>query len=320
MAIIHPHFLKYLYNRFKNPPLSFDLEKEEILELGELCNNDNTGEKRNPSKHSKFDLGLIEKAKNSYSHNGIIGIIDVFMGDKILNQFVDSEVERKVICLKMGFKTLPSTKATIIFKGFGYNLTNEQVLAIYASYGLTHSLRNLGELYDFIEINKRVERLAYLLKKTNSTKERESVQRRYNAIRAYFLAGKGEKEKAIKNSGLKRSLFFNHLKNFNKYGVLGLIDKGQGIFRHSKVGLDNEAQMVLDKIQYPVRPELFYVKRMQYKGITIDRSLISKIFSRWEVEKFESTFISNLERLESLNEPVPLGVAEVDMDKDVARA
>jgi len=84
--------------------------------------------------------------------------------------------------------------------------------------------------------------------------------------------------------------------------LLGLIDKGTGIFRNSKTGLKNEARIVIDKIQNPSHQESFYVNGLKYKGVKVDRSSIAKIFSRWKVSSFKSAFVSNLERLESLPE------------------
>ena len=58
----------------------------------------------------------------------------------------------------------------------------------------------------------------------------------------------------------KYTLFFYYWKSFNSYGLLGLFDKGQEVFRDSKLGLDNEARIVIDKLQNPNRKEVFYVR------------------------------------------------------------
>ena len=74
-------------------------------------------------------------------------------------------------------------------------------------------------------------------------------------MRTYLTAKKGEKEKAIQSSGLQQSLFFYYWKSFKRYGFLGLVDKGKEVFRKSKMGIENEAKIVIDKIQYPNRKE-----------------------------------------------------------------
>jgi hypothetical protein len=281
------------------------MEKEPLLSLAQFCRTEQEDESyKKEALHNLFTTELIKKAKMNYDSYGIIGIFKAYFGTSIINQFTESETERKVLVLKKGYESLTSTKASIILKGFGYELSVNQVLSIYASYGLTRSLKDLITNYDFIDINRRVQRLSELVSEGLCGEESKKVHNRFVAIRAYILAGKKGKEKAIKQSNIKRSLFFYYLRSFKKYGLLGIIDKGKEVFRASKVGIENEAQIVLDKVQNLERQELFYVKRLEYKGINIDRSLVSKIFSRWKVKEFISAFISNLDRLENTIEPV----------------
>ena len=103
-----------------------------------------------------------------------------------------------------------------------------------------------------------------------------------------MLAGERQKETALKNGPLKRGAFFYYWKSFCELGMLGLVDKAPGIFRSSKIGLANESRIVIDKIQFPARTEKYYCERLKYKQISVDRSAISKIFSKWEVSKFNS--------------------------------
>lgn len=299
MAIIHTYFLKYLSELLRNPNYPHNFLKDPILELAEVC-------RRKANKtfllHNSLSDNLIQEAMTCYNARGIIGIIYAYFKDRIVNQFVDNIVERKIITLKKGYSALPATKAAIILKGFGYELTEEQVLVIYASYGLVRSLKDLVDRYDFIDINRRVERLDKLVRQPTGCDELQKIQERYEAIHAYMMAEQGKKEEAIKKGALGRSLFFHYYKSFNRYGLLGLIDKGTGIFRNSKTGLKNEARIVIDKIQNPSHQESFYVNGLKYKGVKVDRSSIAKIFSRWKVSSFKSAFVSNLERLESLPE------------------
>lgn len=51
----------------------------------------------------------------------------------------------------------------------------------------------------------------------------------------------------------------------------------------------------------------------------IDRSLVSKIFSRWKVTEFWSVFISNLDRLENISEPVKDDIVVTECREKVER-
>lgn len=302
MAIIHPYFLNYLCTVLRNfTTQPMNIYNDPIVELTEsycVSNTQQTSNIMNPNPHLNRDV--IEIARMNYLKIGIVGVIQAFFGERIIDQFTEPAVERKVIVFKNGYKALPATKASIIMRGFGYNLTDVQILSIYASYGLVRSLKDLVNQYDFMDINRRVQRLSKIVEACDkSVIETEKIQKRYNALRTYIQSSKKEKQKVIESSGIKRRVFFYYLKNFNKYGVLGIIDKSEGLFRNSKVGIENEAQMVMDKIQNPNRQKSFYVERLKYKGIEIDPSSISKIFTRWEVEKFKSAFVSDLEKFEN---------------------
>jgi len=321
MAIIHPYFLNYLCSVLRNPSTStINLEKEPLLSLAQYCCINSKDESyKKVSIHNPFTTELINKAKANYDINGIVGVFKAYFEGRIINQFTGREIERKVLVLKKGYNSLASTKAAIILRGFGHDLSAEQVLSIYASYGLVRSLKDLIPLYDFIDINRRVERLSELVSGALCPQEVEKVHNRFLAINAYILAAKKGKESAIKESSIKRSIFFYFLKSFKKYGLLGIIDKGREVFRASKLGMDNEAQIVLDKVQHPERQELFYVKRLEYKGIKIERSTVSKVFARWRVVEFRSAFISNLDRLENISDPVKDTVVITEEKKKVDR-
>ena len=301
MAIISSHFLNYLTIVF-NKSLSNNTSafySDQLLLLTEYCIDPNEyGELTFLTQYS-FSEKKIKQAREAYSSHGIIGIFISQFDNGILNQFVNKDIERKVITLKKGFPSLPATKASIILKGFQYNLETDDILSIYASHGFAQGMKNLVEHFDFKDINRRVANLAQLISQGANSENVKKVQLRYLTIRKYLTAETKEREMIIKSSGLKRSLFFFYWKNFNKYGLLGLIDKGNEVFRESKMGLDNEAKIIIDKIQYPDRKENFYVKMLKTKGIVIERSSISKIFSKWKIVNYKSEFVSNLKRLES---------------------
>jgi len=309
MAIIHSYFLRYLTDILSNsltnetPAFYYD----PLLLLAEYCIETDTKETRERVKmdfliHSSFSDSIIKKARNAYSRYGVIGIFRSYFEKGIVNQFVNTNIERKIIALKKGFTNLPATKASIILKGFGHELEKEDVLSVYASHGFAQGMKGLTNYFNFMSLNRRIDRLALLTKQDPDSVDVKKVQTRYLAMRKYLVATKGGREKAIRSSGLSRSLFFFYWKRFNTYSLLGLIDKGKEVFRESKMGLGNEAKIVIDKIQNPNRQEAFYVEQLKTKGIRIDRSSIAKIFSRWEISVYESKFVSNLKRLESIDE------------------
>ncbi len=305
MAVIHPNFLKYITTILQKsiststPAFYFD----PILQLAEKCIDDT--EKKEVMdflSYYTFSDKLIVNANIAYRKKGVAGIISTYFENKIINQFVDISVEREVFTLKQGFKSLPATKTAIILNGFGYDLNKDEVLGIFASYGLTRSLKELSKHYDFVDINRRIDGLSGLVNKPAGCKEVEKLQKLYLAFREYLLVDRGKRVRVIKDSGLGHGLFFYYWKSFKEYGILGLVDRGKQIFRHSKIGLENEAKMVIDKIQHPDRKELFYVQQLKYRSIKVDRSSIAKIFARWDVANFESKFVSDLESLEEFGE------------------
>jgi len=300
MAIIHEGFFKYLIPILQKP--SFAFLYDPVLALAENCIIRQGENALDFLLDRTFSDDQMENACQAFKDRGIIGVADSYFKNKIVNNFVDISVERKLYTLKRGFNSLPATKATKIINGFGYNLTKEQVLQIFASYGLTRDLKPLAEKYDFIDINRRVEQLDRLTKEKSDYEELEKTHGRYLAIRNYLLAQRGSRETVIKNSGMGHGLFFYFWKSFKEYGLLGLVIKGKQSFRESKIGLENEARIVIDKIQHPERKEAYYIQQLKYKGTRIERSVISKILTRWEVDQYRSNFVSNLERLEKVPE------------------
>ena len=302
MAIIHPAFLDYIVKVLRTSLKTEDIPfcYDPLLQLAEYCITDKT--KEEISFHNDFDQDLVISANENYKQFGILGTVMSYFQNPILIQHIEPKVERKVIALKKGYPKMPSTKMSIIIQGFGHELDNKEVLSIYASYGLAQNNKDMNAQFDFVDINRRIERLSVLIEK-ELFEECRKVHQRYAAIRSYVLSSPREKDKSIKESGIKNSLFFYYWKSFKQYGLLGLVDRGKKIFRETKVGLANEAKMVIDKLQYPDRKESYYINQLKYKGIPIDRSTVSRIFSRWGTGQYKSVFVSDLERLE--RDPVP---------------
>ena len=300
MAILNSTFLSYINTLMQKSLISetIPLYHDPLLMLAEYCLDIDKVQHLDFLTQWSFSSDQIGKAKGEYKDRGIIGMSASYFKNSILNQFVNHEIERKVIALKSGLPKLPATKASTILKGFGFELTVSEVLNIYASHGLTQGARKMGKHFDFKDINRRAARLDWLMDQPPNSDEIQNVQNRYLAVRAYLTAPNRQGQKAIANSKLNRGQFFHYWRSFKIYGFLGLIDKGKEVFRSSKTGLENEAKIVIDKLQYPSRPESFYVSRLKTRGIEIDRSTVAKILAKWKVAEYKSAFVSNLERLE----------------------
>jgi hypothetical protein len=248
-----------------------------------------------------FSERVITQAHMAYQQTGIVGLVQSCFGERLV-QASDREVERQVLALKSGYPHLPATKAAIIMQGFGHALRVDEILSIYASYGLTRGLRRLAQVVDFHDLNRRLESLQSLLQPPVDRAKCQQIHHRYQTIRAYLSAPRQGRSRIIKASHLSRSLFFHYWKNFQQYGLLGLIDKRNVGFRSSKVGLAQEAQLVIDKLQHPERDEAFYVRHLSTKGLSLERSTIAKIFTKWKITHYTPRFVSNLQRLEQPSE------------------
>ncbi len=312
MAIIHRRFLSSLSHilrrsmNTKTPAFYFDV----VMHLLEYCVAEEADRIEFPSHHA-FSEGEIQKAKAGYADRGVVGVYASLFGGNILDPIVDTETERKVIALKTGFRGLPATTTSTILRGFGHTLSTDDVRAIYASYGLSPSMKGLRQTYDFVDLNRRIDRLDRLTKEGDISEEMGKIRKRFLAVRAYVVAPRGKKKEAVEAGDLNRGLFSYYWKSFRKYGVLGLVDKGKEVFRESKIGLSNEAHIIIDKVQNLDRKESFYVKRMKSKGVRIDRSSVSRLLSRWDVSGYRSEFVTNLKRLEKMPEQEEEQKAEI---------
>jgi hypothetical protein len=267
---------------------------------------------------------LREDALMAYASQGIVGVFRVFC-ETVVDASVDADAERRIVALKSGFPTMPATTASKILEGFKIAVSVEQVRRAYASYGWTHYFQPLSQTVNFVTLNRRLDQLQRLVRTSQPSDETQSIQRRYQAMCAYLSAEPRQREAALGQCGLKRSLFFHYWSNFKHLGILGLIDPGKQVFRESKIGLSREARMVIDKLQHPQRPESFYVRRLQTQGIEVNRSAIAKVFCRWRIDQWQGPFVSDLQRLSSAGQtdadtsesPAP-DKAAVSKDADAA--
>ena len=297
MAIMHSEFLDYVVTLLRSSITSTILpfHYDPLLQLAQRCMKTTEGESSFP--FCDFSETLTDGAKKEIARIGILGAASAYFRNPILIQGVEPKLERMVIALKRGYPRLPSTKMSTIIQGFGYTLESSDILSIYASYGLAKKIKDIAEQYDFVDLNRRADRLSALLKGASS-EETQKVHRRYLAIRSYVFSSSRKKNKAIDDSGLGRGLFFYYWKSFKQYGLLGLVDRGKKVFRESKIGLANEAKMVVDKLQHSDRKTSHYIEQLKHKGIKAERSTVSRIFARWSTNQYKSVFVSNLERLE----------------------
>ena len=248
-----------------------------------------------------FTRKIAVRIMQGYSKAGIVGAVGAFFTEGVVDATIGVEVERRVLALKQGFPALPATTCSTILKGLNCDVEQEQVLAIYASYGKSRATKSLAEKVDFTELNRRADRLQQLIT-AGSSEEIRVVQTRYLAIHAYATAAKGTKERVLASLDIGRSLFFFYWKAFLRYGLLGLIDRARESFRQSKIGLGNEAQLVVNKLRRPDSPNSFFVDRLGSKGIRTDPSTVTKIFGKWGVKNYNCKFVHNLERLEGSDE------------------
>lgn len=220
----------------------------------------------------------------------------IFSGPMIRND-IPVEVERKFVAIKLGFVSMPATTAGTILQGFGINLSNEDILDIFASHGLSLRLRKITEKRNFVEINRRTAGWSEALSKPDG-EQASRIKMRYKAISKWLLTEQGSKSSVLENIPMKRPLFFHWWDNFRRLGLLGLADTGPQLFRQSKIGPKEEAKIVIDRLQHTDRPDSFYVRRLESQGIDVGRNAVSKVFIKWNIHSWNSKFVSNLSRLD----------------------
>ena len=243
-----------------------------------------------------FETGQLEAAMQRYKQEGIVGVVRAYFGDEILNTDINNILERKIIVMKTGLKMLPATKAATLFQGFGEELSYEQVLQVYNSYGLSRKQKNNYSHVDFFDINRRVQGLQSVMFSGKETID--ALNNLYHSIRAYHYETETTKSIHIPK-GMQKSLFYYYLNNVYHLGVLGLFPKYKSTIRQSKIGIRHEAWMVIDKIQHPKKTEIDYINYLKYNGIKVKRSVVNTIFRKWQVGSYKSAYISDLKRLQA---------------------
>ena len=249
--------------------------------------------------HEENLLFRLSGKEVSYINNAKdpVGSFSFIFSKAIIRNDISIEVERKCVALKLGFVSIPATTTKTILEGFDINLPYEDILDIFVSHGLSLRLRKITEKRNFIEINRRVAGWNEALRNPNG-EQSSRIKIRYKAISKWLLTKQGDKSKIFEKIPMKRSLFFHWWNNFRRLGLLGLADTGQQLFRHSKIGPKEESKIVIDKLQHPDRADSFYARRLKSQGIDVGRNAISKVFTKWDIQSWNSKFVSNLSRLE----------------------
>lgn len=242
-----------------------------------------------------------ERIMQGYAKAGVVGAAAEAFVAGVVDGMIDPDVERKTVAFKEGFPSLPATTCATILQGLNCDVQHEQVLAIYGSYGMSRSTKPLADTANFTELNRRANRLQQLIT-AGSPQERQTVHTRYLAMHAFVTAPSRRREQAIAESGLSRSLFFFYWKAFQRDGLLGLIERARETFRRSKIGLGNEAKLVVDRLRRPEQPNAFFTDRLKSKGISTDSSTVIRIFGKWNVKSYRCEFVHNLERLDTSDE------------------
>ena len=293
MAIIDKRFLSYLSNVLTK---SMNTKKAAFLNDPLFVLLESSNGVSTDFREDFISTEKVEKPMRAFPNDGVIGVIKNYFKGTIINPLTDQETERKIIALKTGFPRLPATTCSIVMQGFGHHLSERDILSVYASHGLARGMKDLLNEFDFTDINRRVREFDLTLR---GEKEHDKFVKRYNVMCDYLQAPRGKQEEAIRNSGIKRSLFFYYWKLFCRYGVLGLFDSGKELFRNGKIGMKNEAKVIVSKLQYPKKSNLSFVNMLSTKNIYISSSALSMIFKRWKLNEFDSKFTDNLKRLEN---------------------
>lgn len=231
------------------------------------------------------------------STNNILKVLDIAFPEGILDKSIDKQTERQIISLKRGFPKMPATTASVIVNGFGANINEQTVLDVYASHGLSHNMKKVTQEYNFTEINRRATGLAQVLLYPQSSAACDFMQR-WQAILSWKKSQYGKGEFIISELPKSKSLFFYWWDNFSRFGLLGLANQGNELFRSSKIKPANEARIVIDRLQHPKRADSFYVRRLLSMGVDVKRDTVAKVFKRWNIRNYNSMFISTLKRLE----------------------
>ncbi|MFZ7111911.1 MAG: hypothetical protein ACOWYE_09535, partial [Desulfatiglandales bacterium] len=208
-----------------------------------------------------------------------------------LTEPLDLEAERMIYVLKKARPWIPATKMVLILQGFGFDIPLSLMRHLYASYGWAQWTKDYG--IDFLSLNLKVTRLTQLqpLLHEDFFHEEDHLQSLIEVFRSLDAPGITHRYPGSRVSLQK------HKKDFQTWGLLGLVEKARPPFRNSKLGFKHEGWMILSKICHPDKEDTDYQNMLRTKGIHIDLSAIKKIFSRWNLDNFQSKFQGDLKRL-----------------------
>lgn len=276
-----------------------------VLQLAERVRGDDAQPLLFPTI-PEFGEQQLERAAEAFQRRGIVGVCAVMFGEQILGPPLPVETERRILAVKKGFPQLPATTMQTLFTGFGIEVPLERIRALYCSYGLNARLRPWQESIDFAELNRRLQRLAELLRLAPGHPALVEAHQWYERLRLELVGETPGGAAEIAGRRVGRSLLLHHLENFECFGVFGLWAPMKPAFRESKIGLAREGRMVVDKLQHPDRELAEYVRRLQTRGVQVSRSSITKLFARWPLAAWEGPFPNDLPRLaEAPQTPAP---------------
>ncbi len=228
----------------------------------------------------------------AFEKSGVAGLVG--LDARQLVEDFPVEVERKAFVLRSARPSMPATKMVMILKGFGIEVSVTQMRHLYASYGWAQGTKPYGKV-DFVALNRRAKRLDELqntsLDRVSFFAEKDRLQTLLEVFRTLTVRGVSNRFPG------SRAVFDRYKNDFLSLGLMGLVERAPPSFRNSKLGFKEEGWVVLSKIQHPERNEAYYRQRLAYKKIIVDKTCITKIFSRWNVMAFQSPFRGELERL-----------------------
>jgi hypothetical protein len=242
------------------------------------------------------NYGLTEyayrKSLSAFQQYGTAGLIG--LDSQQLTEDLPLEVERMVFVLKKARPWIPATKMVVIIKGFDYNVSLSLMRHLYASYGWAAGTKQYKHM-DFWSLNLKVIRLCQL---QSQSLVREAFFHKEDRLQILIEVFRTMGVRGItKRYPGSRVSFEQHKKNFLSVGLLGLVDRARPPFRNSKLGFAEEGRIILSKIQKPKKNEAHYLKVLESKKIHVNATCLTNIFTRWNVDKFQSQFKGDLERL-----------------------
>ena len=297
MAVIYPHLLHSIlqvhqnllgdipYPFFDPACLRYEALRSVAIEHTEL-------------KPALQHYGLTEyayrKSLAAFQQHGVAGLIGL-ESVKLVEQ-LPVEAERMVFVLKQARPWIPATKMSLILKGFGYEVSVSLMRHLYASYGWAGGTRQYTEV-DFWALNMKVMRLTELhgqsIPRAGFIEQTDRLQVLLEVFRT--LGSKG----ITKRYPGSRVSLAAHKREFLSLGVLGLVERAEVPFRNSKVGFRDEGWMILSKVQDQKKGPSYYAKILESKGISVDQTCVTKIFTRWKVKDFQSKFVGDIRLLEA---------------------